>query len=196
MLAGGRSRRMGQPKEALRFRDTTLLGHTVETLDRCCYPVVVVARDTDQQLPPLPIETEVTIDANADQGPLVGIAAGLDAVGADCDAVFVTACDAPFLTETAVGWLARQLGDHDLVMPRVEGKLQPLTAIYRVSVRDAIENLIAAGERRPRALAEQVNARILEDAEVDAFDPERRFLRSVNSPEEYAAAVAEAGDGA
>jgi molybdopterin-guanine dinucleotide biosynthesis protein A len=192
VLAGGRSRRMGQPKEALRFLDTTLLGHTVSVLDRCCFPVVVIARDAEQELPPLPIEAEIAYDDEADQGPLAGLAAGLAAVHGHCDAVFATACDAPFLTESAVGWLCGQLGTHAAVMPRIGGVLQPLAAVYRVDVLPTVQRLLAQGERRLHALAEHVDTRILDEAEVDAFDPSRRFLRNVNSPEEYAAVLAEA----
>ena len=44
ILAGGRSRRMGKPKESLPIGDTTLLGRTSEVLLDCAFPVVVVAR--------------------------------------------------------------------------------------------------------------------------------------------------------
>ena len=44
---------MGRPKESLPIGDTTMLGRTVDTLLRCTYPVVVVARDRLQDLPPI-----------------------------------------------------------------------------------------------------------------------------------------------
>ncbi len=189
VLAGGRSRRMGQPKEALAYGDTTLLWHTAETLAQCCHPVLVVARDPEQALPPLPIETDLVYDEQPDEGPLVGIATGLRALQDRCDAAFVTTCDAPQLTEAAVAWLANRLGEHDAVLPRVGAKLQPLTAIYRTSVLPTVDALIAEGERRPRMLTGRVAARVLDEAEVDAFDPDRRFLRNINSPADYQAAL-------
>ncbi|MCA8957989.1 MAG: molybdenum cofactor guanylyltransferase [Planctomycetes bacterium] len=195
VLAGGRSRRMGRAKESLPFRGSTLLGHTVDLLAACTYPVVVVARDPTQELPPLLLETELTFDPQVDQGPLVGIQAGLRFLGAQCDAAFVVGCDTPFLSATAVDWLAHQLGDYDAVMARIEGKLQPLGAIYRVSTLAAVDALITEGVRTPRTLAERVRTRILDESVIDAFDPTRAFLHSVDSPEEYQRAVEASGGG-
>lgn len=45
---------MGKPKESLTLGGKTLLGRAVETLLHCTWPVVVVARGGDQQMPPLP----------------------------------------------------------------------------------------------------------------------------------------------
>jgi molybdopterin-guanine dinucleotide biosynthesis protein A len=193
VLAGGRSHRMGSPKESLPFRGTTLLGHTVATLMQCTYPVVVVARDPGQELPPLPLESELVFDGAPDQGPLVGLIAGLEALAGSCEAAFVTACDVPFLTARAVGGLADRLGDRDMVIPRAGGKLQPLSAIYRTGVLAAARALLAEGIRTPRTLAERVNARILEADEVALFDPTGGLLRNVNSPDEYEAARQQTG---
>ena len=62
ILAGGRSRRMGRPKESLPFAGSTLLGHTVDVLLDCTFPVVVVARDQEQELPPIHLEADLVFD--------------------------------------------------------------------------------------------------------------------------------------
>ena len=51
ILAGGRSRRMGRPKESLPLGDTTMLGWQCRTLLACAAPVVVIGRGAGQQLP-------------------------------------------------------------------------------------------------------------------------------------------------
>ena len=84
------------------------------------------------------------------EGPLVGLAAGLRALRDDCDAAFAVGCDVPFLDQRVIGWLAGMLEGFDLVMPRAGGVLQPMAALYRVSVLPEVEALIAAGERSPR----------------------------------------------
>ena len=195
ILAGGRSRRMGKPKESLPFGDGTLLGHTSEMLLSCAHPVVVVARSPDQDLPPLPLEVDVLHDAEPDQGPLNGLCAGLRQLRTQCDAAFTTGCDAPFLTSVAVSWLADQLGEHDIVMPRAGGILQPLCAIYRCRILPRVEELLAGGVRKPRTLADELPTRILDDEELLRFDPELSFLRGINTPEEYEATLREAQSG-
>lgn len=191
ILAGGRSRRMGQPKESLPLGDSTLLGHAVETLLSCTFPVMVVARDERQELPPFNLEAEITFDSELDEGPLMGLLAGLRAVETSCDAVFVTGCDTPFLSARLVDWMARQLGDHDAVMPRLDDRLQPLSAIYRTKILPTVEAMVRDGVRTPRSLAERCDTRILTAPEIDAFDPSREFLRNINSPEDYRDAVSE-----
>jgi molybdopterin-guanine dinucleotide biosynthesis protein A len=196
VLAGGRSQRMGRPKETLPFEGGTLLGRTVDTLMLCTYPVMIVARDARQELPPVAIESEVTVDDDPGAGPLAAFATGLRAVRGRCDAALLVSCDLPFLGQDAVGWLAAQLqaGD-DAVVPRAGGTLHPLTAIYRTTVLAEVEKLLAAGERAPRALVDRVRARVLDEAALRAFDPELRFLRNVNTPEELAAARREVEGG-
>jgi molybdopterin-guanine dinucleotide biosynthesis protein A len=194
VLTGGRSQRMGRPKESLTFLDGTLLGRAVDTLILCTYPVLIVARDARQELPPLAIESEVVVDDDPEAGPLAAFATGLRHARARCDAVLLASCDLPFLSQAAVGWLATQLQDQDAVIPSLGGTLQPLTAIYRTSVLPEVERLLAAGERAPRALAERVRSKVLDEAALRAFDPELRFLRNVNTPEELAAARREVGD--
>jgi molybdopterin-guanine dinucleotide biosynthesis protein A len=198
VLAGGRSRRMGQPKEALPFLGTTLLGHTVETLLDCTWPVLVIGRGGDQQLPPLPLEAKLVHDDRPGQGPLAAIAAGMRHVRqqrllGERDAVFVTGCDAPFLTGRAVGWLTDQLGDHQAAVPKVGGVLQPLCAVYRLDCLPAVEALLQAGIDTPRTIAEKVRTRILDEDLLRGFDAELRFLRNVNTRDEYEQARAGGG---
>lgn len=195
ILAGGRSTRMGQPKESLPFAGDTLLGRACRTLLTCTTPVLVVKRDAAQPLPPLPAGVEVATDATPDSGPLAAIAAGLSGLAdhhgfGAADAAFVCACDQPFLTQAAVRGLADRLGDAPLVMPRVAGRLQPLGAIYRLVVRPHVEALLASGTRTPRTLAELPGVRVLDDSELRAFDAELLAWVNVNTVPDLEAAMA------
>jgi molybdopterin-guanine dinucleotide biosynthesis protein A len=191
ILAGGASSRMGRPKESLPWNGDTLLGHTCRTLAGCCAPVVVVARDRAQTLPPLPAGTTIVCDAPGAAGPLAGLLAGLRALRAagftDDDAAFATACDHPFLHAGAVRGLSAELGDGLLVMPRPDAHLQPLCAIYRLRCQACMQRLLDAGERSPSALAMEPGARIVPGAALRRIDAELDFLRSANTPAEFAA---------
>lgn len=194
ILAGGRSRRMGKPKESLPFLDTTLLGRAVETLLQCSWPVIVLGRDADQDLPPLPLEAEIRFDQTPDQGPLAAMATGmghvLDAGDLSIDdAVLVIGCDMPFFGQEALAWLTDQLGGHDAVMVRLDGVLQPLGAVYRLRCLEPARALLGADVRTPRTLAERVDCRILEREDVMTFDPDLRFLHSVDTPDDYERAL-------
>lgn len=185
---------MGRAKESLPLGDTTMLGWQCRTLLSCTAPVVVIGRGKGQQLPPLPAGVDVVWDELPGEGPLAAIAAGLrhlrDAHGFGCDDAAITVgCDQPFLTAPIVAGLRQRLGDADALMPRADGKLQPLTAIYRASVGDAADRLLSEGARRPRALADAVECRVVEAEGLRDLDAELRFLRNINHDEDYRAAV-------
>jgi molybdopterin-guanine dinucleotide biosynthesis protein A len=193
VLAGGRSSRMGRAKAELPLEGTTLLARTCTELAAVAERVVAVARDAAQPLPPLPAGVARTHDAVPGAGPLVAIAAGLawladGAAFAATDAAFVVACDHPFLDAAAVRGLAAVLGDDELVLPEVDGELQPLCAVYRLTTRAAIAGLLRAGGTSPRALASLVRTRVVPAAELRAIDPTLRFLRNVNTPADWDAA--------
>lgn len=191
ILAGGRSRRMGRPKEALPLGDTTLLGWQCRTLLACTDDVVVVGRDPHQALPPVPAGVRIAFDAVPDQGPLAAIRAGLAffrdhlGYGRD-DAAMATGCDQPFLTPAIVRWLVDRLARHDLVMPRANGKLQPLTAVYSLRVLAAAERLLDQQRRRPRELADAVpSPAIVEEPALRTVDPALDFLDNLNHTADY-----------
>lgn len=193
VLAGGESSRMGRSKAGLRWGDESLLLRAVHELLDFTWPVVAVARDEEQELPPLHTECELVYDEQPGEGPLVAIATGLDALGDRCEAAFVTACDMPFVDGRLVGWLARQLGESAAVIPEVDGQPQPLCGVYHLRLLPAIRDLVARGERRPRALCELPGVRILPASTVAEFDAEARFARDLDSPEDYEAAQRDAG---
>ena len=189
---------MGRPKEALPFRGTTFLGHAVDLLLDCAWPVVVVAREPGQQLPPYNIESDTVADEKPGSGPLGAIATGMEALlgsgnASPSDAVFITGCDHPYLTGDSISWLANQLGDAQLAIPRAEGHLQALCAVYRLDTLPVIRQMLKDGIDTPRSLAERVRTRVVEEAELAAFDPTKRFWKSVNTPEEYAQLVQKTG---
>ncbi len=188
ILAGGRSARMGRAKDALPWRGRPLLAHVVAELERCCDPITVVARDAAQALPPLPPTVTRLVDA-AGTGPLAGLLTGLAwHRGRNVDAVFVTACDHPFVSAEVVRWLAAHLADHDAVVPRTGDAWQPLCAIWRTTVVATAERLLATGAG-PRDLALAARTRVVEADELRAADPELRCLRDVDTPDDWNAAL-------
>ena len=177
ILAGGRGRRMGRAKESLPFGGVTLLAWQCKTLLAATDTVLVVARDPQQTLPTISERVVLTYDGTIDQGPLRAMHSGLAHLRDECgftdeDAAFVTGCDQPFLTTDVVSGLLTQLGPHDALMPRSQDKLQPLTAIYRLRTQTVTEQLLQAGVRTPRSIAEHCDTRIVEEHALRAIDPE------------------------
>jgi molybdopterin-guanine dinucleotide biosynthesis protein A len=192
---------MGTPKAWLDFGGETLLARTVCTVATVASPVVVVAAP-GQDVPPLPPTVAVLRDAVTGRGPLQGIAAELAAIAPHAATAFVSSTDAPFLHPSLIRRLVALRGpDHDVVVPRLGGHLHALSAVYGVAVCAAIAALLAEDRLRLSLLFERARTLVADEAlllagdELAAADPELRSLRNVNTPEDYAAALAEAGLG-
>jgi molybdopterin-guanine dinucleotide biosynthesis protein A len=195
VLAGGKSSRMGSPKAWLELDGETFLARTCRVLAKLASPIVVVAAAA-QTLPGLDPRVRIVRDAVEGEGPLRGIATGLAALDGVAEAAFVTTTDAPFLVAELALRLAALRGGAAAAIPRALGADHPLSAVYALRVRAAAEDLLARGVRRARALGEAASARyvsaelLLEDPALARVDPELDSLRSVNTPAEYAAALA------
>lgn len=192
VLCGGRSSRMGLPKLGLPFGDETMLHRVARLLATVAGQVLVVAAP-DQQVPPLPAGVLLARDRRAGRGPLEGLAAGLAALPAEVAAAFVTSCDVPLLVPALVERMFDLLGEARIAVPRVEGFYQPLSGVYRRNVLPVVERLLAADRLRPLFLFDEVAVRVVAPTELTDVDPTLASLRNLNRPEDYLAALAEAG---
>lgn len=191
VLAGGRSTRMGTSKAWMPFGPETMLQRIVRLLGAVVDPIVVVAA-AGQELPPLPSGVRIARDERDGRGPLEGLRAGLKALPVESDAAYVTGCDVPLLVPDFVRQLLRLAAGYDAAVMEVDGVTHPLPAVYRPSILLRIEELLSADRLRTLLLLEAVRARRVTTSEMTA-DPELRTLRNLNTREDYARALADAG---
>lgn len=118
-------------------------------------------------------------------GALGGLHAALAASRAEWAAV--VACDLPFVTGELFVRLAALRENFDAVVPvETDDRVQPLCALYRVEpCRVRAENLIASGERRPRALLCAVQTRLVTSDELSDLNGAPLFFINVNTPQDY-----------
>lgn len=195
VLCGGQSRRMGQPKAWLPFGPELMLQRVVRLVGEAkgMGPIVVVAAP-GQELPELPPHCLVVRDEVSDRGPLQGLAAGLAALPAEVELAYASATDVPFLQPAWIDRLGERVGNHDLVISTSEGYHHPLAALYRRStVLPAVLELLRQDRLRPLFLIDAVRSLVLEAEEMRDVDPELGTLRNLNTPEEYARALVDAG---
>ncbi|MBM3318490.1 MAG: molybdenum cofactor guanylyltransferase, partial [Candidatus Eisenbacteria bacterium] len=145
ILAGGRSRRMGEPKALLPLGGETVLAALVEQLRRRCARVFVVSsragREAYGKYP-------VIVDEADDQGPLMGLCSGLAASPTEIN--LVAACDIPRLPSPLLDALLGCMSEHDIAFVSLpwRGGDQPLLGAYRRAVLPAVRKLLERGERR------------------------------------------------
>ena len=192
VLCGGKSTRMGIPKATLRFGDETMLQRVIRLLGTVVSPIVVVAAP-DQSLPRLPDGTIVTRDEREARGPLEGLRAGLKALPDSVDAAYVTSCDVPLLVPGFVQRMTELLGEHDIAVMEIEGFPHPLSGVYRKTVLPEVESRLASDRLRAASLLDAVRTLRVTPEEMIAVDPQLKTLRNLNTPEDYRAALADAG---
>lgn len=140
VLSGGKGRRFGADKTAVRLAGSSLLDRAVSALAAARRVVVVGPRD------PAPVSGPVVVRVREDPpggGPGAAIAAGLAEVSAPV--VVVLAADLPFVDAGPVASLVAALeeaaGSVDGVVPLdADGRSQPLLAAYRT---DALRRAVA-----------------------------------------------------
>ena len=194
ILCGGRSSRMGMDKAQLRFPDGTLL----ERMRRAVGAVaqtLVLALAARQVLEPLPAGVRTVRDASPFEGPLWGLAEGFRQLQGHAEQVLVAPVDLPFFTPAWIQPLLDGMAGHDVCLYRWQGVVNPLVGVYRLTLLDKLERLIAAGLRRPLALSTGSRTRHvdLESLWTSAQGPAP--LMDVDTPEEYRDALMAEGMG-
>jgi molybdopterin-guanine dinucleotide biosynthesis protein A len=191
ILVGGRSSRMGRPKPWLDLGGQPLLAHVVARVQPWVREIVLVAAP-DQALPALGdtlVPVTVVHDDRPGEGPLPALACGLATVTQEW--ALTLACDAPFVAPRVVAHLAHmRAADVEAIVPEWNGRVQPLVALYRRRFAAAVVDLVGRGERRMHALATLPGVRIIAEDVLRSLDPDGASFRALNTPEEYAAAVA------
>lgn len=119
-------------------------------------------------------------------GPLGGIHAAL--TYARNDAVFVVACDMPYVTASFIDALFRQLKDADVVVPQTDRGYHPLCAVYTRACLEPIARRLAERRLKVTDLFEDVRTRVVTAVTGStSVNPDDRLLANVNTPEEFAA---------
>ena len=184
VLAGGRSSRFGSDKLQAEIDGRTLLELAVAAVAAVSTEVIVVCSpDDDRQLPSATVPVRRASDAEAFGGPLVGLLAGLEAVAGPV--VVVVGGDMPDVRPAVLATLITTLTAGDdvaAVALASRGRLLPLPAVVRTgAATDVVRRLVEAGERRLRALFDDLPTRLLEESEWRPLDPGAATLRDIDT---------------
>ncbi len=180
VLCGGESRRMGTDKAFLKVAGVPLIEHVLRSLKDVFQNIIVVTNAPDRYAA---YDVQVVSDAVAVRGPLTGIYSGL--LKSSDEYNFVAACDMPFLNSRLISYIAGLAAGHDIVVPSVDGLLEPLHAVYRRQLIEVIEKEIRQDRRQIRGIFGRAKVRYVMEDEIDRFDPLRKSFKNLNTPEEY-----------
>ena len=183
VLAGGKSTRMGADKAFVEYESRPLLARALD-LARSVVPGVWIVGSKEKFAAFAPVVEDVFRDC----GPLGGIHAAL--LGSLTELNLMLAVDMPFISRAFLQYLvtqARGAPDAAVIVPRSDGRRQPLCAIYRREFAEVAERALRARLNRIDRLFDEVRTRVIEQEELEGAGFSSAIFRNLNTPEELEA---------
>jgi molybdopterin-guanine dinucleotide biosynthesis protein A len=187
ILAGGQSRRLGLDKSLSEIEAQPLIVRSVQTLVDLSDDLIVVTNEPERY-ESLALEVRFVPDERRGMGSLMGIYSGLK-VARHAYALAV-ACDMPFLNLPLLRYMVSLAEGNDVVIPRVDGLVEPLHCIYGKECLPFMARLLDQGRRKIIDFYAQVRVRYVEGQEQAMFDPQGLSFVNVNTPEDWQAVQA------
>jgi molybdopterin-guanine dinucleotide biosynthesis protein A len=178
ILAGGHATRFhGQDKSALLVDGRAILDRQLEALAPLTDDIMIVGVAR-------PFQGRVVHDIVPGCGPLGGLHAALSA--ARGEALFLAACDMPYLSSAFVAHLFELAGEADAVVPQSERGYHPLCAVYTRACLEPVAARLAERQLKMRELLGSVRTRVVPIEGIRQFGDPERLLTNVNTPADYA----------
>jgi len=194
LLAGGRSRRLGQDKRFLKFKGKPLILRAYEVAAAVADEVWVLLADSQDEpkireaLGARPLR--VVLDPEPGAGPLAALAGALGHI--DCEYALLLAVDYPLITSDFLQRLRAHLDSReeqpDVLMPLWQGVPQVTCAFYRCSLHKELQKAFQGGGRSLRRWIESLDPRRVswvEDHVWRSWTLHPEVFLSVNTPEDY-----------
>lgn len=184
ILAGGKSSRMGANKALLEVGGLGMIDRTVELLRPLIDDLFLVADDPG---PYSRLGVPVVPDVHPGRGVVGGIHAALR--HAAHPLTLCVACDMPHIGRDLIELLltSARPGD-DAIVPRIDGRPEPLLAVYGRTACAGFEQAITTGRLRVVQALDGLRVRFIDERELRVADPGLRSFVNVNTPGELAAA--------
>ena len=189
VLCGGRGKRMGQDKGLMILEDEPLIVQVLENASELADEIILVLRSKEQQMAYECIlekqsfqeKVRICTDAVEDQGPLMGICAGLKCISTDH--ALVIPCDSPFIPQSFIRNIFNYYNIiYDAVVPEwQDGKLEPLHAIYNKRITGQIGDILKDGKRDVQSLLLEIDVRYVP---VYSLDETAQSFLNLNYPED------------
>ena len=187
VLAGGKSSRMGKDKAWLEINGKTFLENAVDVLRPACSSIKIVLNQSQHHfIEKIPDDIPHIFDIYENRGALGGIHAALT----DCETelAIILAVDLPFVSRQAIeklGEVALDSKDFSVIVPRqIDGRLQPLCAIYRVQdCLPKLEELLDGNDSASvRDFLKSIIVRIIKQS---CLSDDRNLFLNVNNQSEF-----------
>ena len=187
VLAGGKGLRLGHEKALETVGNRSLLECVVYNLGLLDSDIIIVTA-REQSFPQFTgyPKLRIVTDTYPGTGPLGGIYTGLAV--SDSSRNLVVACDMPLLNQALLRYMIQVSADFDLVVPRLDGMVEPLHAVYSRDCLAPVGELLKQGNLMVSKLFPLVRVRYVEAEEINRFDPRHLSFFNINTQADLAMA--------
>ncbi|MFC7370975.1 molybdenum cofactor guanylyltransferase [Fictibacillus iocasae] len=168
ILAGGLSSRFGSPKAFARYKNQLFYEHARNAL--CPFVRETVIVSSVDLLPRFSREVKVDVIRDAKEHEGKGPLAGIFSVMKDFVNTWymVLPCDMPLMNSHAIEKIVSfRRGEIDAVIPKINGRIQPLAGLYKRSLLDKIDCQLNSGDYRMMDLLSQVTVKWVTEIDLD-----------------------------
>lgn len=176
ILAGGEGRRFGGDKALAELWGQPLLSHLLDRLAGLSAETLIV---TNRPADYAQFNQRLVGDLLPGRGVLGGLYTALHY--AACPWVLCLACDMPLVNRTLLEYLLTLRDGVDAVLPRLNGRAEPLHAAWSRACLEPVRAALERGDRRAISFLPAVRVRYVDEAEIDAVDPAHLSFLNINT---------------
>ena len=180
ILAGGKSKRMGQDKAFLPVGKQIVIERVIERV-RPLTDDLYISTNTPEAFSQFNLP--MVADIHPNKAALGGIYSAISA--AQHQSVLIVACDMPFLNVDLLSYLIKLSPTANVVAPLINPpQPETLHTVYGKTCLPAIEKRLLANKLRIIGFFDDVTVRYVEQKEIAAIDPNLYSFVNMNTPQD------------
>ncbi|MDO4540682.1 MAG: molybdenum cofactor guanylyltransferase [Syntrophomonadaceae bacterium] len=183
ILSGGRSSRMKENKAFVKIGERRIIDIVLERMLPVFKDAMIISNEPDLYAD---LGVPVHTDIYPRLGPVAGIHTGL--VRAAEEKAIIMGCDMPFITTEAIAYMVGRSGAHQSAVPKINGFLQPLSAVYAKSCIPILEDCLQHNRLKLVRIFEELEHTVITAEELSRFGKPDELFMNVNDPETLAKA--------
>jgi molybdopterin-guanine dinucleotide biosynthesis protein A len=179
ILSGGKSSRLGEEKGLAAFNGKPLVSYAVEVLEPLCGKLVISANNQLEEYSKFGYQ--IVQDEFKGVGPMGGILTCLKKSESRFN--LVLSCDTPFVNTTLFEYLLQEAEHYQVVVPRHDGFIEPLCAIYSTNVLWEMQHCVESGNFKMHEFFKKVDLKAIDIPSGLPFYSEDLFV-NINTQKE------------
>ncbi len=175
ILSGGRSSRMTFNKAFADICGRSVLDIIIKKFEKYFDDLMIITNEPELYYG---LGPAVYTDVYPRMGPMAGIHSGLH--HSKYESIFLLGCDMPFIKMELAAYMLGQSGGYDCVVPVINNKLQPLSAVYNSSCLPALVECLENNKLKLTRFVESLNTRYVCENEMRYFGDIPTMFLNVN----------------